>query len=340
MRKSRSKSGNTSWVDPEIILENSTRKIELRPNFFRRTNGQEELVLGIDVFLKKRVETTWTKNTDKSFSLRAETAESFFQAISRFRALKGLDDGKDYVVSDAEKAEALNGYSPQELLGALGRALEGSHEQFETLNLESEITAAIQSHLRFSTLNKALQDLRVKVDDDTLSETPYQKWFEENYWVFGSAYIARDEIRSISPNDNTDLILERTANGLRDIIEVKKASLKVMIEDTGRNQYYFSSHVSSAIGQCARYLDVFGQSAHSGLLDSEHIIARQPIAIIVIGRSGNWDEKQKTALHRLNSHLHGIRVKTYDEIIDEAKALLSVIGTKGKDIPEIDHIPF
>ena len=177
MRKSKSKSGNTSWVDPEIILENSTRKIELRPNFFRRTNGQEELVLGIDVFLKKRTETSWTKNTDKSFSLRAETAEKFFQAISRFRALKGLDDGKEYVVSDAAKAEALNGYSPQELLGALGRALEGSHEQFETLNLESEITAAIQSHLRFSTLNKALQDLRVKVDDISLSETPYQKWF-------------------------------------------------------------------------------------------------------------------------------------------------------------------
>lgn len=340
MRKQKSKSGRTSWIEPEVIMENSTRKLELRPNYFERSSGQEELVLGIDVYLKKRTEKTWTKNEAKSFSLRAETAENFFQAISKFRALKGKEDEKEYIVAGIENVELLADHSPQQLLTALGKALSGAHEQFQTLNIEAEISAAIQSHLRYSTLTKALSTLREMMGDSSLSEAPYQKWFEENYWVFGSAYIARDDVRSISSSDNTDLILERTANGLRDIIEVKKASLSVLVEDTGRKQFYFSANVSSAIGQCARYLEVFSQTAHNGLLDHPKVIAKQPVAVIVIGRSNDWTNEQRSALHRLNSHLHGIRVKTYDEIVEEAECLLSMIGTKGKDIPEIEKIPF
>lgn len=340
MRKQISRSGKTAWVEPEVIMENTIRKIELRPNYIPRSSGNEDLVLAIDVFLKKRTEKEWEKNEAKSFSLKAETAESFYQAISKFRALKGKDNDAEYVVADASAAETLKDISPQQLLVALGKALEGQHEQFQSLNIEAELSAAIQSHLRYSTLSRALQTLSSMMDDKTLPEQPYQKWFENNFWVFGNAYIARDEVRSISSSDNTDLILERTANGLRDIVEVKKASLQVLVEDKGRKQFYFSSHVSSAIGQCARYLEVFSKSASSGLLDYEYVIARQPTAIIVIGRSNEWGEPEKLAMHRLNSHLHGIQIKTYDEIIDEANCLLSIIGTKTSQIPEIEKIPF
>lgn len=340
MRKQKSKSGRTSWIEPEVIMENSTRKLELRPNYFERSSGQEELVLGIDVYLKKRAEKNWTKSDAKSFSLRAETAEGFFQAISKFRALKGKEDEKEYIVAGIEDAGLLAKHSPQQLIAALGTALNGSYEQFQTLDIEAEISAAIQSHLRYSTLAKALSTLRDMLADESLSETPFQKWFETNYWVFGSAYIAHDDVRSISSGDNTDLILERTANGLRDIIEVKKSSVRVLIEDTGRKQFFFSASVSSAIGQCARYLEVFSQTAYNGLLDHRSIVAKQPVAIIVIGRSSDWTDEKRNALHRLNSHLHGIRVKTYDEILEEAECLLSMIGTQSTDIPELEKVPF
>lgn len=340
MKKRISRSGRTTWIEPDLIMENSTRKIELRPNYYPNSKGQEQLVLAIDVYTKSRASTKWNKHDEKSFSLSADTAENFFQSMGKFRAIIGVESETELIVADASSLDAFNKYTPQQLLDALGNALNGSYEQFQTINIEAELTAAIQSHLRYSTLSNSINNLRNMVSDETVNEIDFQKWFEQNYWALGNAYIARDEVRRISPVDEVDLILERTANGLRDILEIKKASPTVLIEDVSRSQFYFSSDVSKAIGQCSRYLEVFSQNAHKGLQDADDIIARQPIAIIVIGRSHNWTNLQRRALHRLNSHLHGIRVKTYDEIISEAEQLLSVIGTKSREIPDLEHIPF
>lgn len=321
-------------------MQNTRRKIELRPYWYKNSKDQERLTLSIDVSLKENGDRDWKKSKEKSFSLSAEAVEVFYQEISKFLKLVGKETSQDFVVAEVSNVESLKSYSPSSLLNAVGKLLNTENEQFKTFDVEHDLVPALQNHLRFNSLSHAIKELTKLIDDPNTSETPLQRWLEDNFWVFGNSYVAREEIRSVSPNDNVDMLLKKTANGLRDIVEVKTAKPRVLIDDKGRNQLNFSSDVSAAIGQCARYLEVFSDQAGRGLLDHDHIVARQPKAIIIIGRSENWGNREHKALHRLNSRLYGIQVKTYDEIILEAQCLLNSIRTSSPDNLEIDEIPF
>ena len=71
-------------------------------------------------------------------------------------------------------------------------------------------------------------------------------------------------------------------------------------------------------------------------------MAYYPKSIIVIGRSNGFNDAQIRALHGLNSRLNGIIVKSYDDILIQAKNLLSTItGSQDSEGTVIDDdLPF
>ena len=77
-------------------------------------------------------------------------------------------------------------------------------------------------------------------------------------------------------------------SGYRDIVELKRPDMRVLLYDEDHRNFYFSADVSRAIGQCHRYLDVLHEVAAQGLLDHPEIVAYHPRRIIVIGRSARW----------------------------------------------------
>jgi Domain of unknown function (DUF4263) len=89
---------------------------------------------------------------------------------------------------------------------------------------------------------------------------------------------------------------------------------------------FWSRSASQAIGQCAEYIEHLAVDAEQGLRGRPEIVAFHPRAIVVIGRSHDWTEEQYRALARLNNHLVGITVMTYDQLLAQGIELIRLFG--------------
>ncbi len=174
----------------------------------------------------------------------------------------------------------------------------------------------------------------------------YQAWCEKHCWAFGNAYVVRDEVRAITTGDNIDLMLPNVIAGYRDIVELKRPDMDVLIYDKAHKNFYFSADVSKAVGQCHRYLDMLHDFADKGLLDHKEVVAYHPRATIVIGRSHDWSEEQQRALHGLNRRMNGITVMTYDHLLAQGERLVEMMAPTAKTdagrepMADLDDIPW
>jgi len=122
------------------------------------------------------------------------------------------------------------------------------------------------------------------------------------------------------------MLLPTVIAGYRDLVELKRPDMDVLRYDRAHRNYYWSADVSRAIGQCHRYLDILHEVAANGLRDHPEIVAYHPRAIIVIGRSNDWQASQLRALHGLNHRLTSVTVMTYDQLLAQGERLLSIVA--------------
>lgn len=123
-------------------------------------------------------------------------------------------------------------------------------------------------------------------------------------------------------------------SGYRDIVELKRPDVPVLLYDTAHRNFYLSADVSKAIGQCHRYLDVLQEVAAVGLRDHPEVVAYHPRAIIVVGRSAGWSAEKLRALHGLNSRLSGVTVMTYDQLLAQGERLVEILSARSSEEPE------
>lgn len=197
--------------------------------------------------------------------------------------------------------------------------------------------------MKTNEMKEAVQELKSYLEDGGTKEQVYQRWCENYSWVFGSSYLTSDQVRSISASDSIDLLLPSVLSGFRDIVELKRPDMKILLYDESHKNYYFSSDVSKAIGQSKRYIGVFRDAAKNGLMDNKEIIACEPKAIIVIGRLSDWNEEKIQALQELSSELHNISIITYDELLARGERQLAILCEDDPIYEEFDNedgLPF
>lgn len=321
------RSQRVDYASPVVVSENSKTKIEALAFIFER-GGQEHLSLKINFYKKQKATGAWQADETRSFSLKEESMGRLKVAISHFECLLGKTTNSEYLlVPLGEGALDIGSTEKQTAVRALLSALADPQIScsLTTSTFDIEILKALRGRIRIAELEKATSELTLMLEADEQSEAMYQTWFEDHYWVMGNAYVARDEVRSICKSDKVDMLLKCTSSGKRDILELKKPDVSVLNYDASYGNYHFSAHTSAAIGQCQRYLEVFDEEAKSGLRDARHVLAHYPDAIIVIGRSIDWDDNKQRALRGLNNRLHGIKVMTYDHVLEQAYALLDII---------------
>lgn len=208
-------------------------------------------------------------------------------------------------------------------------------EHLGNTELSTELLVALRSAIRLSEMRKAVAKLREFLVSGESDERIYQGWCEKHSWAFGNAYVVSDLVREISTGDRLDLLLPTVIAGYRDIVELKRPDMHVLLYDDAHRNYYFSADVAKAIGQCHRYLDVLHEVAANGLRDHPEIVAYHPRAIIVIGRSCDWDESKLRALHGLNRRLSGVMVMTYDQLLAQGERLVEMLSPKQELPPEL-----
>jgi len=343
------KSGRVRYTDPILLHESSKQRIVMVPFFIPRTCGVD-LAVKIQTYRKAAPPNDWVLVEHRSVSLREAAGRRLLLALKNHLAV--ADDGasENYIlVRVSEGTAQLGEHDPAAVAGAPASGL-SQPEIIQHLAQDErtgELVNAIRGAIRLKEMRAAVAALRQHLAAGEAREDVYQKWCEEHSWAFGNAYVLRDEVRDISAGDRLDLLLPTVISGYRDIVELKRSDVDVLLYDASRRTYYFSAEVSKAIGQCHRYLDVLHEAAAKGLRDHPEIVAYHPRAIIVIGRAQGWSVDQLKALHGLNSRLAGITVMTYDQLLAQGERLVQLLGEQqeaaaphsGDSPPEWDWDP-
>jgi len=195
-----------------------------------------------------------------------------------------------------------------------------------------EIVEKIDSAVKYIRMEKRLRWLRAKIEED-VDEAVFQKWFEENTWIFGKNYVHRVPKRNVGLESRADLIYV-SVDGFADLVELKKSVLakSILLPDASHKTFYPSAELSRALAQAIHYLQVI-EDHRLQLVELVKIPVLRPTITIVIGRSNNWDKPLRKQLRILNSTLLNIKVLTYDHLLEMGNNILQLYA------PE-EEIPF
>ncbi len=277
---------------------------------------------------------------DKSISLNETSLIKLLEELKSHYAVTEKGDGEYIILKIGEGITDNQNHAPSQIAEALTSALSQKDilSSITPSSISDEIGSVFKGAIKIKEMEKAVSNLRFLLDSGDTKESTYQRWCENHSWAFGNSYILDEEdIRTISPHDQLDILLSNVIAGFRDVIELKRPDLDILRYDDAHRNFYFSSEVSKAIGQCHRYLDILQESALRGLRDHPEIVAYHPRAIIVIGRSMDWTEEMHRGLHGLNARLNGINIMTYDHLLAQGERLLSLFTT-GSDDSEVVNV--
>jgi hypothetical protein len=195
-----------------------------------------------------------------------------------------------------------------------------------------EIIQKIDSAVKYIRMEKSLNWLRAKIDED-VDESVFQKWFDENTWIFGKNYVDRVAKRTIGLQSRADLIYI-SVDGFADLVELKKSILprRILLPDSSHNSFYPSQELSRALAQAMRYLQVI-EDHRLQLVRLVKIPVLRPTITIIIGRSNDWDDPMKEQLRILNSTLLNIKVLTYDHLLAMGENILQLYAPAEEEIP-------
>ncbi|MEM1114319.1 MAG: Shedu anti-phage system protein SduA domain-containing protein [Pseudomonadota bacterium] len=297
-----------------------------------------ELAIKLQSFTKPAGALGWVLTEDKSVNLQGTATEKLLRALQTHLQVANEDSDGQYILLRVEDGTAdIAGYDPEQVANALTRVLAQSDivNHLQNVELSDELVNSLRGAIRLREMQAAVAQLRLMLESEENDEQSYQAWCEQHSWAFGNAYVMNDAVRNISASDNIDLLLPNVFAGYRDIVELKRPNMTVLRYDESHRNHYWSAEVSKAIGQCHRYLDVLHEAAATGLRDHPEIVAYHPRAIIVIGRSNDWDMSMLKGLHGLNYRLSSVTIMTYDQLLAQGERLLHMVQPEDAPI-EVD----
>jgi hypothetical protein len=286
IRRREARSGNVSFGDAVTLHNTSRSRIVMVPFFIRRSVGID-LAVKLVTYRKAEPPNDWITVEEKSLSISEPAARALLKGLKEHLAVaEEKEDGSYILIRVSEGTADLGAHDPAAVAAVLTRVLSQGEvvKHLAEAELSEELVKALRGAIRLKEMQSAVAQLRTHLDSGQSDESVYQEWCEAHSWAFGNAYVMRDDVRHISLGDRLDLLLPTVISGYRDLVELKRPNMEVMRYDESHRNYYFSSEASQAIGQCHRYLDIFGEVAAKGLLDHPEIVAYHPRAIIVIGR--------------------------------------------------------
>jgi hypothetical protein len=184
-----------------------------------------------------------------------------------------------------------------------------------------------------------LEELRSHLERNH-RESWWQNWIYSNNWLFGVNYnqpISKQRVGL----DNIPDFLFPSLDGFIDILEIKRPSHPVIIEDPSHPRtFVWSSETNRAIGQVVVYIQELEDHRREvaerlneefELIMGHKLKTVRPRAFILIGRSDDMPSPEKEGFRKLNHTLHGIEVLTYTDLVTRAEALIALYGSKRRE---------
>lgn len=196
----------------------------------------------------------------------------------------------------------------------------------------------IVNGIKLQEKKKAILEYEEKLKQDH-NEGVWQIWFKNNSWVLGSEFVRILDDRKIDTENISDYLME-AYDGFLDIIEIKRpgGSLQFWSPQKDHDNYVPHSDLIKAITQTANYIYEVEREMNSikFLSRTGHVPVVKPRAVLIYGRSNDWDDEKRKSYRILNASYHSITILTYDHVLERAKRIL---GTN-QAVCNTDDIPF
>lgn len=180
--------------------------------------------------------------------------------------------------------------------------------------------------IELSSRCRAVEELEAMLAKDR-TESPWQKWFEDNDWVLGTEFIGVLGERPIDVENITDFLMQ-AYDGFLDVVEIKRpeGKLKFWANALDHGNYVPHSDLIRAITQASTYVLEVEREANSVkfLERLDGIKAIKPRCVLIYGRSDDWNTEQREAFRVLNAGYHSLSIMTYDHVLDRAKRMLDM----------------
>ncbi|MCF7916951.1 MAG: DUF4263 domain-containing protein [Candidatus Omnitrophica bacterium] len=193
-------------------------------------------------------------------------------------------------------------------------------EDFEKLLLLEEKNNIVSEIKKYADLTKYSAEQPEKI---------FQNWLENNLWVFGVEYYKRHNFSVIAADGSkADLVME-TADGFLNLIELKRPKLQYELfnYDSSHRNYYPTKDFSQAVSQCLIYLKRLEEFKKT-IEENRQVKILRPMIKLIIGRTNNFSSDKKQVLRILKSSLYGVDIISYDQILFNAKQIVSFYETK------------
>jgi len=246
---------------------------------------------------------------------------------SNYEPLK--DGAKSYITIDEPK-----------LIPKL-KAIFGHKDKAKVLDLiikNDLVPDDIVNGIKLQEKKKAILEYEEKLKQDH-NEGVWQIWFKNNSWVLGSEFVRILDDRKIDTENISDYLME-AYDGFLDIIEIKRpgGSLQFWSSQKDHDNYVPHPDLIKAITQTANYIYEVEREMNSikFLSRTGHVPVVKPRAVLIYGRSNDWDDEKRKSYRILNASYHNITILTYDHVLERAKRIL---GTN-QAVCNTDDIPF
>lgn len=182
-----------------------------------------------------------------------------------------------------------------------------------------------------------------KALDDGHNEDWWQQFFEENVFalqlLFGGPTVFVDAQVPIGEGDNSikgkkiaDYLLKNAMTNNASLVEIKKPSTKLMKKRAYREGVYgVQSEIGEAVAQVldqALQLTRHEADTKARIGDSSWV-SNAPRCFVVAGRLSELDTDDKEKSFDLyREHVSGVRVVTYDEILEQLKTLRDFLAAE------------
>lgn len=192
----------------------------------------------------------------------------------------------------------------------------------------------VAAAIRVAHRTKALDTLKEHIKNSEL-ELEFQKLLDQNWWMLGGQYIERIPRRHWTTDETIDIML-RTADNYFELIELKRSTAQLFIEDHGK--YIVSSEVNKAVNQAAHYIAEIEKNRPAIFMD-HNVDLYKLRAKVLIGHipDDTNENKKRESLRMYNSHLNHIEVITYDQLVRISQNVIDAnFGESGQEIVEIE----
>ncbi|MCD4687301.1 MAG: DUF4263 domain-containing protein [Anaerolineae bacterium] len=287
----------------------------------------------------------WEWEDEHTITLTEEDGDEVAKLFSFLAGLPGVEGEGEYIVVNAQNIDSdrfgqvlAAVASSDRKIGLIEQILSWVNEDPRVtgglIRLASdnpERTKALVAALNYARYSRAISDFQDLIDEDH-PERVYQRFLEENDWMFGSEYSELLPKRELARGLELDFPLRRTVDGYLEIIEIKRPLNGVLLF-IGSEHPYPRTEVTQAISQARNYLTRL--DANKYMIQSEdELVVDKVRAKVVIGRSGN--EAQKLALRSENAHQERVEIITYDQLIAIARRVLDIMVAKNPYLQDID----